>query len=49
MKSLLDVTCKKIANMIKDKTPEEVRRMFDIKNNHTSAEVCSMQSFFFFL
>jgi len=36
---LLDVTCKTVAGMIKGKTPEEIRRTFNIKNDFTSQEV----------
>jgi len=35
IKSLLDVTCKTVANMIKGKTPEEIRKTFNIKNDFT--------------
>jgi len=38
IKGLLDVTCKTVANMIKGKTPEEIRRTFNIKNNFTPQE-----------
>ena len=32
---LLDVTCKTVANMIKGKTPEKIRKTFNIKNDFT--------------
>lgn len=37
-KGLLDVTCKTVANMIKGKSPEEIRKTFNIKNDFTPAE-----------
>lgn len=37
-KGLLDVTCKTVANMIKGKTPEEIRKTFNIKNDFSPAE-----------
>jgi S-phase kinase-associated protein 1 len=39
IKGLLDVTCKTVANMIKGKAPEEIRRTFNIKNDFTPQEV----------
>ena len=38
IKGLLDVTCKTVANMIKGKTPEEIRKTFNIKNYFTPEE-----------
>uniref|UniRef100_A0A914CEH6 Skp1-related protein n=1 Tax=Acrobeloides nanus TaxID=290746 RepID=A0A914CEH6_9BILA len=38
VKGLLDVTCKTVANMIKGKSPEEIRRTFNIKNDFTPEE-----------
>lgn len=38
IKPLLDVTCKTVANMIKGKTPEEIRKTFHIKNDFTPEE-----------
>nr|XP_060164227.1 S-phase kinase-associated protein 1-like [Globicephala melas] len=43
IKGLLDVTCKTVANMIKGKTPEEIRKTFNIKNDfieEEEAQVC---------
>ncbi|KAM6473827.1 S-phase kinase-associated protein 1 isoform 1-T3 [Liasis olivaceus] len=45
IKGLLDVTCKTVANMIKGKTPEEIRKTFNIKNDFTEeeeAQVCQV-------
>lgn len=38
IKGLLDVTCKQVANMIKGKTPEEIRKTFNIKCDFTPQE-----------
>ena len=38
IKGLLDVSCKTVANMIKGKTPEEIRKTFNIKNDFTPSE-----------
>jgi S-phase kinase-associated protein 1 len=38
IKPLLDVTCKTVSNMIKGKTPEEIRKTFNIKNDFTPEE-----------
>ncbi|KEH23696.1 SCF ubiquitin ligase, SKP1 component [Medicago truncatula] len=38
IKSLLDLTCQTVADMIKGKTPEEIRKTFNIKNDFTSEE-----------
>jgi len=35
IRPLLDVTCKFVANMIKGKTPEEIRKIFNTKNDFT--------------
>ena len=38
IKPLLDLTCKTVANMIIGKTPEEIRKTFNIKNDFTPEE-----------
>ncbi|XP_063729458.1 S-phase kinase-associated protein 1-like isoform X4 [Symsagittifera roscoffensis] len=38
IKGLLDVSCKTVANMIKGKTPEEIRKTFNIVNDFTPQE-----------
>ncbi|CAI2180539.1 17682_t:CDS:2 [Funneliformis geosporum] len=38
IKPLLDLTCKTVANMIKGKSPEEIRKTFNIANDFTPEE-----------
>uniref|UniRef100_A0A0E0QUG7 SKP1-like protein n=1 Tax=Oryza rufipogon TaxID=4529 RepID=A0A0E0QUG7_ORYRU len=38
IKGLLDLTCQTVADMIKGKTPEEIRKTFNIKNDFTPEE-----------
>jgi len=38
IKSLLDLTCAKVASMIKGKTPEQIRKTFNIQNDFTPDE-----------
>jgi S-phase kinase-associated protein 1 len=38
IKQLLDVGCKTVANMIKGKSPEEIRKQFNIQNDFTPEE-----------
>ncbi|XP_065628333.1 SKP1-like protein 1B [Quercus suber] len=38
VKGLLDLTCQTVADMIKEKTPEQIRAMFNIVNDFTPEE-----------
>jgi S-phase kinase-associated protein 1 len=38
VKALLDLACQKIADMIKDKTPEQIRQIFGITNDLSPEE-----------
>ncbi|KAK4568105.1 hypothetical protein RGQ29_003751 [Quercus rubra] len=38
IKGLLDLTCKTVAEMMKGKTPQEIRDIFHIKNDYTPEE-----------
>ncbi|KAF8595021.1 E3 ubiquitin ligase SCF complex, Skp subunit [Ceratobasidium sp. AG-I] len=38
IKPLVDVGCKTVANLMKGKTPEEIRRLFNIVNDYTPEE-----------
>lgn len=38
IKELLDLTCKTVANMIKGKTPDEIRKTFNIQDDFTPEE-----------
>ena len=38
IKPLLDLTCATVANMIKGKSPEEIRKTFNIENDFTQEE-----------
>ncbi|KAK7269991.1 hypothetical protein RIF29_22832 [Crotalaria pallida] len=38
IKNLLDLTCQTVADMIKGKSPEEIRKIFNIKNDFTPEE-----------
>ncbi len=38
IKPLLDLTCASVASMIKGKTPEEIRKTFNIVNDFTPEE-----------
>lgn len=38
IKGLLDVTCKTVANMIKGKAPEDIRKQFNITSDFTPSE-----------
>lgn len=43
IKGLLDVTCKTVANMIKGKSPEEIRKTFNIANDFTPEEEATIR------
>ncbi|XP_045154599.1 S-phase kinase-associated protein 1-like [Echinops telfairi] len=43
IKGLFDVTCKTVANMIKEKTPEEIRQTFNIENDFTEEEEAQLR------
>ena len=43
IKSLLDLTCAKVASMIKGKTPEEIRKTFNIVNDFTPEEEAQLE------
>ena len=43
IKPLLDLTCAKVASMIKGKTPEEIRKTFNIENDFTPEEEASVR------
>lgn len=38
IKSLLSLTCAKVASLIKGKTPDQIRSVFGIRNDYTQAE-----------
>ncbi|XP_031475856.1 SKP1-like protein 1A [Nymphaea colorata] len=38
IKNLLDLTCQTVADMIKGKVPEEIRRTFDVRHDFTPEE-----------
>ncbi|XP_057823109.2 SKP1-like protein 1B [Cryptomeria japonica] len=38
IENLLDLTCQTVADMIKGKTAEEIRKIFNIKNDYTREE-----------
>lgn len=42
-----DVGCKTVANMIKGKTPEEIRKLFNIVNDFTPEEEVRISTLFF--
>ncbi|XP_056697387.1 SKP1-like protein 1A [Spinacia oleracea] len=43
IKSLLDLTCQTVADMIKGKTPEEIRKTFHIKNDFAEEEEAAIR------
>ena len=44
IKSLLDLTCAKVASMIKGKTPEQIRKTFNIQNDFTPEEELAVKN-----
>lgn len=44
IKPLLDLTCATVASMIKGKTPEEIRKTFNIVNDFTPEEEAQVSS-----
>jgi S-phase kinase-associated protein 1 len=48
VKQLLDVACKSVSNIMKGKTPDEIRRTFNIVNDYTPAEEEEVKYFVFF-
>ncbi|GAB2225923.1 hypothetical protein Droror1_Dr00021698 [Drosera rotundifolia] len=43
IKGLLDLFCQSAADMIKDKTVEEIRKIFNIENDFTEEEECALR------
>ena len=43
IKPLLDLACAKVASMIKGKTPEDIRKTFNIKNDFTPEEEAAIK------
>eukprot|EP00474_Spongospora_subterranea_P008431 CRZ08889.1 hypothetical protein [Spongospora subterranea] len=44
VKPLLDLTCAKVASMLKGKTPEEIRKKFNIVNDFTPEEEAEVRA-----
>ncbi|KEH29322.1 putative S-phase kinase-associated protein [Medicago truncatula] len=44
IKSLYDLTCKTVADMMNDKTPEQIREMFNIVNDYSPQEEEAIRS-----
>ena len=44
IKPLLDLACAKVASMIKGKTPDQIRKTFNIKNDFTESEEAAVRS-----
>ncbi|KAG1359438.1 SKP1-like protein 4 [Cocos nucifera] len=43
VKGLFDLTCQTVADMMNGKTPDEIRAMFNIKNDYTQEEMEEVQ------
>ncbi|KAG5287013.1 sulfur metabolite repression control protein C [Histoplasma ohiense] len=44
IKALLDIGCKTVANMIKGKSPEDIRKTFNIQNDFTPEEEAQIRA-----
>lgn len=43
IKGLLDLTCQAVADIIKEKTPEEIRKVFNIENDFSEEEEAAVR------
>lgn len=44
IRSLLNVACKTVANLLKGKTAQEIREEFNVRNDFTPAELAQVQN-----